>query len=138
MANLTRFSVSIETPLLERFTDYARKHRLGNRSEALRTIIRDALVQDEWQSNKEIAGAITIVFDHHKHELAERLTGIQHDYHHLVLATTHIHLDHDNCLEMIAVRGRADQVQKIADDLIGSRGVKHGKLTITTIGDLLD
>lgn len=138
MANLTRFSVSIEASLLGRFSRYARTRGLGNRSEALRALIRDALVQEEWESDEEIVGTITIIYDHHKRELSERLTGIQHDHHGAVLAVTHLHLDHDNCLEMIAVRGRATQVRSIADALIGTRGVKHGKLAATTLGKHLD
>ncbi len=138
MANLTRFSVSIDAALLERFSRYARMHGLGNRSEALRSIIRDALVQEEWESDEEIVGTITIIYDHHKRELSERLTSIQHDHHQAVLAATHIHLDHDNCLEMIAVQGKATQVRAIADALIGTRGVKHGKLAVTTMGKHLD
>ena len=138
MANLSRFSVSIDSGLLERFTRYARSRGLGNRSEALRSLIRDALVQEEWESDEEIVGTITLIYDHHRRELSDRLTSIQHDHHEAVLAATHIHLDHDNCLEMIAVQGKATQVRAIADGLIGTRGVKHGKLTVTTMGKHLD
>ncbi|MBN1962380.1 MAG: nickel-responsive transcriptional regulator NikR [Deltaproteobacteria bacterium] len=134
MDKLSRFSVSIETDLLNRFLRIAKKHGWNNRSEALRNLIRNALVQDEWHDNADVTGTITIVYDHHKHDLSDRLTSIQHDHHDLVLAATHIHLDHDNCLEMIAVRGNAKQVQKIADALIGTRGVKHGTLSLTTTG----
>ena len=134
MSKISRFSVSIEQELLDRFLRVAKKRGWGNRSEALRDLMRDALVRDEWEANAEIVGTITLVYDHHKHELSDKLTSIQHDHHDAVLSTTHIHLDHDNCLEMIAVRGPAKQVQKIADALIGTRGVKHGKLTATTTG----
>ncbi len=96
--------------------------------------MRKALVREEWHGGEEIVGTITIVYDHHKRELTERLTSIQHDHHDAVLAATHIHLDHDNCLEMIAVRGKADEVQEIADAIMNTRGVKHGKLTTTTTG----
>jgi len=133
-ARLTRFSVSVDSDLLKSFFGMARKHGWRNRSEALRNVMRAALVRDEWQGNAEIVGTVTIVYDHHRRELTERLTSIQHDHHDAVLATTHIHLDHDNCLEMIAVRGRAMKVQAIADALIGTRGVKHGKLTAATTG----
>jgi CopG family nickel-responsive transcriptional regulator len=136
-SGLTRFSVSIEADLLTRFLRMARKHGWENRSEAIRNVMRDALVREEWSGADEIVGTITIVYDHHRHELTDRLTGIQHDHHEAVLAATHIHLDHDNCLEMIAVRGTANQVQTIADALIGARGVKHGKLTATTTGKRL-
>jgi len=137
MSKLTRFSVSIESELLERFLRMSDKRGWENRSEALRQLMREALVRDEWSGSDEIVGTITIVYDHHKRELTDRLTSIQHDHHDAVLAATHIHLDHDNCLEMIAVRGTASDVQAIADALIGTRGVKHGKLTATTTGKKL-
>jgi CopG family nickel-responsive transcriptional regulator len=137
MGKLTRFSVSIESDLLERFLRTSGKRGWENRSEALRQLMREALVRDEWSGSDEIVGTITIVYDHHKRELTDRLTNIQHDHHDAVLAATHIHLDHDNCLEMIAVKGTASDVQKIADALIGTRGVKHGKLTATTTGKKL-
>lgn len=137
MSKVSRFSVSIESELLERFLRMADKHGASNRSEALRDLMRDALIREEWKGNEEIVGTITIVYDHHKRELTERLTSIQHDHHEAVLAATHIHLDHDNCLEMIAVRGPAREVQSIADTLINTRGVKHGKLHATTTGKKL-
>ena len=134
MGKLTRFSVSIESELLERFLRVAGRRGWENRSEALRHLMREALVQEEWSGSDEIVGTVTIVYDHHKRELTDRLTSIQHDHHDAVLAATHIHLDHDNCLEMIAVKGTASVVQGIADSLIGTRGVKHGTLTATTTG----
>jgi CopG family transcriptional regulator, nickel-responsive regulator len=137
VGKLTRFSVSLESDLLDRFLRMARKRGWDNRSEAVRNVMRDSLVREEWRGDDEIVGTITIVYDHHKRELTDRLTNIQHDHHDAVLAATHIHLDHDNCLEMIAVRGTSTQVQKIADTLIGTRGVKHGKLIATTTGKKL-
>ncbi|MCK9461731.1 MAG: nickel-responsive transcriptional regulator NikR [Proteobacteria bacterium] len=134
MGKLTRFSVSIESELLERFLRISDERGWENRSEAVRHLMREALVREEWSGSDEIVGTITLVYDHHKRELTERLTSIQHDHHDAVLAATHIHLDHDNCLEMIAVKGTASVVQEIADALIGSRGVKHGTLTATTTG----
>ena len=134
MSTIARFSVSIEQELLDRFLRIAKKRGWGNRSEALRNLIRDAMVREEWEADAEIVGTITLVYDHHKRELSDKLTSIQHDHHDAVLSATHIHLDHDNCLEMIAVRGTATQVQKIADALIGTKGVKHGKLSATTTG----
>jgi CopG family nickel-responsive transcriptional regulator len=137
MGKVSRFSVSIESELLARFLRMARRRGWLNRSEALRNLMRDALVSEEWKGGQQIVGTITIVYDHHKHELSERLTRIQHDHHDEVLAATHIHLDHDNCLEMIAVKGTASSVQNIADTLISTRGVKHGKLSATTTGKRL-
>jgi CopG family transcriptional regulator, nickel-responsive regulator len=134
MGETTRFSVSIDEELLDRFRRMTRRHGYENRSAALRDVMRDALVREEWQGKDEIVGTITLVYDHHKRELAERLTRTQHDHHGLVLANLHVHLDHDNCLEVIAERGRASDVQHIADTLIGTRGVKHGRLVATTTG----
>lgn len=133
-SNLARFSISIEQDLLTRYLRLAKKRGWTNRSEAVRHLMRDALVQEEWSGDDEIVGTITIVYDHHKRELVDQLTSVQHDHHEAVLAATHIHLDHDNCLEMIAVKGRASRVQKIADALMGARGVKHGKMSFTTTG----
>lgn len=137
MGETTRFSASIDTDLFERFSRMIKKHRYQNRSEALRDIIREALVREEWEGNDEIVGTVTIVYDHHKRELTDRLTNIQHDFHESILSSMHVHLDHDNCLEVIAVKGTSTQVQHIADTLIGTRGVKHGKLSATTTGKKL-
>ncbi|MBN1296362.1 nickel-responsive transcriptional regulator NikR [bacterium] len=137
MSQLVRFSISIESDLLDRFSDTARKHGYVNRSEAIRDLIRESLVREEWEGTEDVVGTITIVYDHHKRELSDRLTTIQHTYHDSVLSTTHIHLDHDTCLEMIAVRGTASDVQKLADALIAIRGVIHGKLSATTSGKKL-
>ena len=137
MSTIARFSVSIENELLQDFLKVAKKRGWGNRSEALRHLIRDTLVRDEWEADAEIVGTITLVYDHHKRELTEKLTRIQHDHVGAVLSATHIHLDHDNCLEMIAVRGPSSLVQRIADALIGTRGVKHGKLSAATTGKTL-
>jgi len=131
---LTRFSVSIDSELLKRFLQLGRKRGWQNRSEALRDIMREALVREEWERDDEIVGTITMVYDHHRRELTERLTGMQHEHHDAVLATMHIHLDHDNCLEVVAVKGSASGVQRIADTLIAMKGVKHGKLAATTTG----
>jgi len=131
---LTRFSVSIDSELLKRFLQLGRKRGWQNRSEALRDIMREALVREEWERDDEIVGTITMVYDHHRRELTERLTGMQHEHHDAVLATMHIHLDHDKCLEVVAVKGSASGVQRIADTLIAMKGVKHGKLAATTTG----
>ena len=137
MSDITRFSVSMDAELLELFLDRCRRHGYENQSEALRDLIRESLVKEEWASGEEIVGTITLVYDHHKRELTRRLTRVQHDFHDLMLSTLHIHLDHDNCLEIIAVKGAADRVQQVADALIGTRGVKHGKLSATTTGKKL-
>jgi CopG family nickel-responsive transcriptional regulator len=106
-----------------------------NRSEAFRDIIRDELVAKAWQSPESlVVGTVTLVYDHHVRLLNEKLTSLQHDFHHSILSTLHVHLDHDNCLEVLVVRGKAAEVQKVADTLISTKGVKHGRLTATTSG----
>jgi CopG family nickel-responsive transcriptional regulator len=134
MAGLTRFSISIESELLGRYLKLTKRQGTKNRSEAVRNLMRQALVREEWSGDSEIVGTITIVYDHHKRELMDRLTNIQHDHHDAILSAMHVHLDHHNCLEVIAVKGEASKVQKIADLLINTRGVKHGKLSATTTG----
>lgn len=130
-----RFSVSIPARLLEQFDEMIREKKVVNRSQAIADIIRDALVEHKMESgDEEMAGTITLVYDHHKPHVQEKLTDIQHDYHQFIISTLHIHLDHHNCLEVLAVKGVAPVLKKIADILISSKGVKHGKLTITTTG----
>jgi len=134
MSNLIRFGVSIDEGLLKDFDSYIERKRYTNRSEALRDLIRDHLVEEEWDENKETVGTITIVYDHHVPELMERLTDVQHQYSKLIQSTLHIHLDHHRCLEVLVVRGKSGNIRKIADELISTKGVKHGKLTATTTG----
>ena len=134
MSELTRFGVSIDEELLRQFDRLITEKGWGNRSEALRDLIRDRLVDEAWESDEEVVGTITLVYDHHVRELAERLTELQHDNHDAVLSSMHVHLDHRNCLEVIIVRGAATQVGDLASQLIGARGVKHGKLVASTTG----
>src|SRR5262249_7903668 len=106
-----------------------------NRSQAFRDLIRDELVEKAWESpESSVVGTVTLVYDHHVRLLNEKLTDLQHDHHKSILSTLHVHLDHDNCLEVMVVRGKSADVRKIADALISTRGVKHGRLTITTSG----
>jgi CopG family nickel-responsive transcriptional regulator len=137
MGKTLRFSVSMDEELLGKFDDLTRRKEYENRSESLRDIIRDALVKEEWKQNEEIVGTITLVYDHHKRELMQQLTGIQHDLLGSVLSTLHIHLDHHNCMEVIVVRGRAKQVQKLTNRLLKIKGVKHGRLSASTTGKIL-
>ena len=134
MAKLIRFGVSINENLLKQFDDYIERKSYTNRSEALRDLIRDHLVEEEWDNDKETIGTITLVYDHHVHELMERLTDLQHQYQKLIQSTLHIHLDADQCLEVLVVRGRSGEIREIADALIATKGVKHGKLSATTTG----
>ena len=132
---ITRFGISLDEILLKRFDDLIRKKGYSNRSEAIRDLIRDGLVQEEWEGTTgETVGTITIVYSHEKRELQDLLTRLQHLRHNLVISSMHIHLDEHNCLELIAVKGKGEDIKRIADRLIGAKGVKHGKLTLTTTG----
>jgi len=135
MNELSRIGVAIDAGLLEKFDQLIARRGYTNRSEAFRDLIRDALVEKTWEApDAKVVGTVTIVYDHHVRLLNEKLTDLQHEYYHHILSTLHVHLDHDNCLEVLVVRGRAAEVRKIADSLISTKGVKHGRLTITTSG----
>lgn len=134
---LKRFSISLEEDLLDEFDEYVDQHGYSNRSEAVRDFIRKSVVQDEWASDSEVVGVVTMVYDHHKSQLQERITELQHDFYELITSTTHIHMDHNNCLEVTIVKGKALQVQELADRLIALRGVKDGSLTMSSTGGRL-
>ena len=134
MANLSRFSISIEASLLERLEQLVTKRRYANRSEFVRDLLRERLVEDEWKADEEVVGTITLVYDHHRPHVLEAVTGLQHDCGAAIISTLHVHLDHDNCLEVLVVRGPASRIKEMADQLIAIKGVKHGKLTVTTTG----
>lgn len=132
---VSRFSVSLPSPLLEQLDQMATEKGYDNRSLAIADMIRDKLVEHHQRlSTEEIAGTITLVYDHHKQNVQTALTEIQHDHHEMIISTIHVHLDHHNCLEVLVVRGKAGPVKRIADELIAAKGVKHGKLTVTTTG----
>ena len=135
MSELTRIGVAIDAGLLEKFDKLIAQRGYTNRSEAFRDLIRDELVEKAWESpESRVVGTVTLVYDHHVRLLSEKLTDIQHDFHRSILSTLHVHLDHDHCLEVLVVRGRAGDVRKVADSLISAKGVKHGRLTITSSG----
>ena len=135
MSYLVRFGVSIDHELLENFDDLVTAKRFANRSEAIRTLIRDHLVELKWrEEDVEAVGTVTIVFNHKLRELTEKLTGLQHRYHGPIISSLHVHLDEHNCLEVLVVRGKTSLIKAIADELIGIKGVKHGQLTMTITG----
>ena len=135
MSGLSRIGVAIDAKLLDRFDTLIAQRGYTNRSEAFRDLIRDELVERTWESpDSHVVGTVTLVYDHHVRLLNQKLTSLQHDYHRAILSTLHVHLDHDNCLEVLVVRGRAADVRKVSDVLISTKGVKHGRLTITTTG----
>jgi CopG family nickel-responsive transcriptional regulator len=135
MGELSRIGVAIDSDLLEKFDRLIAGRGYTNRSEAFRDLIRDELVAETWESpDRKVVGTVTLVYDHHVRLLNKKLTDVQHEHFHHVLSTLHVHLDHDNCLEVLVVRGKASEVKHIADTLIATKGVKHGRLTITTSG----
>ena len=134
MSELVRFGVSLEKSLLDRFDDLIRAKQYTNRSEALRDLIRQELVQREWQGGKDVAGAITLIYDHHKRDIMSRVTDTQHEFQKVIISTQHIHLDHHNCLEIVAARGRAEEVLKLADALRSIKGVRHATLSMSSTG----
>ncbi len=135
MDEIIRFGVSLTDNLLKKFDRLIGRKGYTNRSEAIRDLIRDSLVQEEWNAgSEETLGTITLVYNHHTRVLADVLTHLQHRYYQSILSTTHIHLDEHNCLEVLIVRGKGEEIKKISDRLIGTKGVKHGKLSLTTTG----
>ena len=135
MAKVMRFGVSMDAELLERFDAWVSKHDWANRSEAIRDLVRDRLVSDEWHAGQgAMVASLTFVYDHHVSDLQDRLTRLQHKHDGLVLSAMHVHLDHHNCMEILVLRGGAEQIELLADRILGSRGVKHGRLVRSTVG----
>ena len=135
MEEIVRFGVSMDSGLLKQFDKYINQKGYANRSEAIRDLIRNNLVEEEWEvGTGETVGTITIIYNHHKRELTDTLTNIQHKYHASMISTMHVHLDSHHCLEVLVVKGKAREIKIIADRLIGTKGVMHGKLTTTTLG----
>ena len=140
MSNITkdsvvRFSVSLSRRLARELDQMTAEKGYDNRSLAISDMIRAHLIEHrQQQGTGEIAGSITLVYDHHRHHLQDLLTDLQHEHREVIISALHCHLDHDNCLEVLAVRGKATEIKKLADELIAAKGVKHGKLTITSTG----
>jgi CopG family nickel-responsive transcriptional regulator len=134
MVHLVRFGVSLDQELLNDFDKLIGEKNYTNRSEALRDLIRDTLVDQQWEKNKETVGTVTFVYDHHVRDLTRKLTDIQHDFQGLILSGMHVHLDHAHCLEVLVVKGKGPEIRKVTDVLVSVNGVKHGKLTMTTTG----
>jgi CopG family transcriptional regulator, nickel-responsive regulator len=135
MSALSRIGVALDEDLLAKFDDLIARRGYTNRSEAFRDLIRNELVEDVAKDPaSEVVGSLTLVYDHHVRMLSDKLLDLQHDNHDAILSTLHVHLDHHNCLEVLLIRGRAEQVHHIANALISTKGVKHGKLTVTAAG----
>lgn len=134
MSSLVRFGVSLEKELLKRFDEHIKEKKYTNRSEAIRDMIRDELVKKEWLEGREVTGSITLVYNHHKRELTNFLIDIQHNHHDIILSTQHIHLDHDNCLEIIVIKGKPKEIEGLYGKLKSAKGVKHGGFAMATTG----
>lgn len=138
MELVKRFGVSMEPELLRQFDRLIRRKGYTTRSEAIRDLVRQAIVREEWEAaDAEVVGAVTIVYDHHRHDLVDALQDQQHHAHDAVVCNTHVHLDERNCLENIVLKGRSRDVRRLADQLISTKGVKHGGLVATTTGRTL-
>lgn len=133
MSEKERISIAIEPELLSRFDELIERSG-GNRSEALRDLIRNRLIEEDWASSGggNAVATVTLVYDHTKRDLTDRLLEVGHDNHDAIMATLHVHLDHDNCLEVMALRGKPRKLRGIADSLIGMKGVKHGKVVMSS------
>ena len=136
MSNIIRFGVSLDDDLLTAFDAWRDRRASPSRSEAIRDLIRAALVEETTaQGEAQAVGTLSLVYDHHHSDLAQRLTELQHDVHDLIVTTLHIHLDHHNCLEVLVLKGEAQQLQNFANSLLSVKGVKTGQLTISTTGE---
>lgn len=133
-SKVTRFGISIPTKLLERFDDLIQEKGYPNRSEAIRDLIRGHLVEEEWKEGGNVVGSLTLIYDHDVRGVSDNLTEMQHNAHGNIISSMHVHLDEHHCMEVLVITGLAQEVQRIADNLLASKGVKHGKLVMTTKG----
>lgn len=133
MRRVKRFGVSLEEDLLKELDNFVKANKFPNRSQAVRFLVRNSVVQQKWQHNKEVAGCVILVYDHHKRDLMNKSVSLQHAYEDLVLSVQHVHLDHHNCLEMIALKGKARKLKELADKLIALKGIKHGQLVMSGV-----
>jgi CopG family nickel-responsive transcriptional regulator len=135
MPGIVRFGISADERLVQRFDGLIAEKGYVNRSEAVRDLIRNALVEEQWSSgDEEAVGTVTLVYDHHSTDLSDKLTEHQHSHHESIVSTLHIHLDAHHCLEVVVLRGPSGEIKHLADGLIGTKGVKHGKFVATTTG----
>jgi CopG family nickel-responsive transcriptional regulator len=131
--SVKRFGVSLEEELLENLDRLVTRHHFPNRSQAIRFLIRKSEVEEQWNMDMEVAGALVLIYDHHKRDIQKHMTALQHDYHCLIMSSQHIHLDHDMCLETITVKGKASKLIKLADKLKAVKGIRHGELVMSGI-----
>ncbi len=138
MSEVFRFGISLPKDLIDKFDKLIREKNYTNRSKAVGDLIRQELIKREWREGKEIAGAVTLIYDHHKRELLSKITDVQHDFQKVIISTQHIHLDHNNCLEIIAIKGNPRQAQRLTDTLKSIKGVKHATLSMSSAGKEID
>ena len=136
MSEIIRFGVSLEESLLDNFNKLIKRRKYTNRSEAIRDLIRQELLKKELEEDREVAGAITYIYDHHQRDLLNKIIDVQHDHQEIIQSSQHIHLDHHNCLEIVAVKGNFKMVNKLADTIKALKGVKHGSLRVSGIGKI--
>ena len=134
MSDVFRFGISLPKDLVDKFDKLIKEKNYSNRSKVFGDLIRQELVKKEWQEGKEIAGAIVLIYDHHKRELLNKITDVQHDFQKVIISTQHIHLDHNNCLEIVAIKGNPKEAQKLTDTLKSIKGVKHATLSMSSTG----
>lgn len=130
---VVRFGVSVEKEVLQLLDNYISDNQFPNRSQAIRHLVQKLEVEKQWTSNEVVGGSITLLFDHHKRDLLDRITDIQHDFHDVILCSQHIHLDHNNCMEIIALKGKAAVLKELANKLTAVKGIIHGQLSITKV-----
>ena len=136
MSDIVRFGISLEKALLSNFDVLIKRHKYTNRSEAIRDLIRHALLKQDLEENEEVAGAVTFIYDHHQRDLLNKIIDVQHDYQDIIQSSQHVHLDHHNCLEIVAVKGNSKKVNNLSDTLKALKGVMHGSLSMSTTGKI--
>ncbi len=135
MSKLIRFGVSLSSDLLKKFDKLIDRKGYKNRSEAIRDMIREELVSEEWkEGGRETVGVFSLVYDHHRNDLSQVINNIQHNNLNIIRSSTHVHIDHKNCLEVIILKGKSSEIRKLTDLLTSTKGIKHGKLIMTSTG----
>ena len=136
MPDIVRFGISLESELLDNFDNLIKRRQYSNRSEAIRDLIRHELLKKDLEEDREVAGAITFIYDHHQRNLLNRIIDVQHDHQDIIQSSQHIHIDHHNCLEIVAVKGNSKKVNKLSDALRSLKGVMHGSLSMSGTGKI--
>ena len=136
MSKIIRFGVSLEEALLDKFDKLIKSRKYTNRSEAIRDLIRQDLLRKDFEDDREVAGAITFIYDHHQRDLLNKIIDVQHDHQEIIQSSQHIHLDHHSCLEIVAVKGNSSIVSKLSDTLKALKGVKNGSLSVSGTGSI--